>query len=104
MYYRIEPQDKYMVQTQSQMKATGITLPEVHGMLDTRVLPEKQKPQIQTENVVKNRPKLRRGRAGIKHKKPQPVADITTATTESHKIPSAQNVTKDNTDFPVPNQ
>ena len=61
---------------QSQTKATGITLPEVHGAkktLDTRVLPEKQKPQIQAEQVVKIRPRLGRGRAGIRHKKPQPV-------------------------------
>ena len=32
MYYRIEPQDRYLVQMQSQMKVTGITLPEVIGM------------------------------------------------------------------------
>ena len=52
---------------------TGITLPEVHGAnktLDTRVLPEKQKLQIQNEQVDKIRPKLGRGRAGIRHKKP----------------------------------
>ena len=48
-------------------------LPEVHGakkMLDTRVLPAKQKPQIQAEQVVKIRPKLGRGTAGIRHKNP----------------------------------
>ena len=59
-YYRIEPQDQYLVQTQAQTKVTGITLPEVRGMkktLDTRVLSEKQKPQIQAEQVVKIRPK-----------------------------------------------
>ena len=47
-YYRIETQDQYLVQTRSQTKATGITLPEVHGTkkaLDTRVFPEKQKPR-----------------------------------------------------------
>ena len=38
--------------------------------LDTRVLPEKQKPQIQAKQVVKISPKLGRGRAGIRHKKP----------------------------------
>ena len=51
-YYRIEPQDRYLVQTCSQMKVTRITSSEVHGAkktLDTRVLPEKQKPQIQAE-------------------------------------------------------
>ena len=72
-FYRIEPQDRYLVQTRSQTKVTGIMLPEVHGtkkMLDTRVLPEKQKPQIQAKWVVKIRPKLGRGRAGIRHKNP----------------------------------
>ena len=72
-YYRIEPQDRYLVLTQSQTKVTGITLPEVHGMkkmLETRVLPEKQKPQIQAKQAVKIRPKLGRGRAGIRHKNP----------------------------------
>ena len=36
--------------------------------LDTKVLPEKQKPQIQAKQVVKIRPRLGRGRAGIRHK------------------------------------
>ena len=106
-YYRIEPQDQYLVQTQSQTKATGITLPEVHSvkkMLDPRVLPEKQKPQIQAKQVVKIRPKLGRGRAGIRHKKPKSVADIMTTESKSHKIPTIQNVTKVNTNFSVPMQ
>ena len=80
-------------------------LPEVHGMkkmLDFRVLPEKQKPQIQAKQVVKIRPKLGRGRLGIRHKKPQPVVvDINATASKSHKIPTIQNVTKDNTNFPV---
>ena len=53
---------------QSQTKVTGIMLPEVHGAgktLDTKVLPEKQKPQIQAEQVVKVRPKLGKCRVGI---------------------------------------
>ena len=44
-------------------------LPEVHctkKMLDTNALPEKQKPQINGEQVDKKRPRLGRGRAGIK--------------------------------------
>ena len=77
-YYRIEPQDWYLVQTQSQTKVTGIMLPEVHSTnktLDTKVLQEKQKPQIQAKQVVKIRPKLGRGRAGITCKTPQSVVD-----------------------------
>ena len=30
-YYRVEPTDKFLVQTQSQMRATGVNLPEVHS-------------------------------------------------------------------------
>ena len=96
-YYRIEPQDQYLVQMQSQTNVARITLPEVHGTkktLDTRVLPEKQKPEIQAEQVVKIRPKLGRGRAGIRCKKTQPVADITATVSKSCKAPTIQNVTK----------
>ena len=66
--YRIEMEDNYLVQTHSQTKAVGISLPGVHGtkkILVTNTLIEKQKPQIQATQVVKFRPKLGRGRAGI---------------------------------------
>ena len=82
-------------------------LPEVHGAkktLDTGVLPEKQKPIIQAEQVVKIRQKLGRGRAGVRHKMLQPVTALTSAMSKSPKIPTVQNVTKDNTNFPVPKQ
>ena len=45
-YYNIEIKERYLVQTQSQMKSSGVTLPEVHSakkVLDTNVLPVKQK-------------------------------------------------------------
>ena len=67
-YYRIEPADKYLVQMQSQMRATGVNLLEVHGTRKTIAVNmpiEKQKPQIQEKQVNKNRPKLGRGRAGM---------------------------------------
>ena len=60
-------------------------LPEVHGakkILDPRVLPEKQKPRIQAKQTVKIRPKLGKGRAGIRHKKSQSVVDITATESE----------------------
>ena len=58
IYYNIEIEGKYLVQMRSQTKVTGITLPEaeVHGtkkMLDTNILLEKQKPQIQEKQVDK---------------------------------------------------
>ena len=55
---------------------TEITLPEVHSMkktLDTSILPEKQKPQIHSEQVDKNKPRLGRGRTRIKCKKNHPL-------------------------------
>ena len=36
-YYKIEMMDKYLVQTYSQKKATGINLPEVHGAKKTLI-------------------------------------------------------------------
>ena len=61
---------------QSQMRAAGVNLQEVHGAEKTIVtnMPiEKQKCQIQ--QVDKNRPKLGRGRAEMQCKHPYPVAD-----------------------------
>ena len=60
-YYSIEKKDWYLVQMWSQMRLSGISVPEVHSMkktLDTNVLPEKQKPQIHGKQVNKNRPRL----------------------------------------------
>ena len=57
----------------------GIAFPEVHSAkktLDTKVLPEKQKPLLQDKQVVEKRPRLGQGRAGIRHKKPQPAEEI----------------------------
>ena len=85
-YYRMEPQDRYQVQMQSQTKVIGVMLPKVHGTkktLDMITLSEKQGPQIHVKQVVKNSPKLGRGRAGIRCNKPQPVADITVDTGKS---------------------
>ena len=82
------------------MKVSGIALPEVHGAkktLDTNVIPEKQKSQIHNNQAHKNRPRLGQGRARIRRKKPQPVANISASTNRSHKIPTIQNVTKHST-------
>ena len=87
-YYRIETKDQYLVQTWSQTKVAGITLSEVHGAkkaVTTNMLPEKPKPQIHAKQVDKNRPKLGWGRAGIRCKKPQPVADTTASMGKSGK-------------------
>ena len=72
IYYSIETKEQYLVQTQLQVKSSRIALPEVHGTkkaLDTNILPEKQKPQLQNKQVVKNRPRSGQCRAGIRCKK-----------------------------------
>ena len=104
-YYRIETTNQYLVQTCLQVKATGISLLEVHGaskMLIISIPIEKQKPQIQVKQVDKNRPKLGRGRAGMQHKHPQPVADTLVSTNKLPKLPTVQKDAKDSMDFPVP--
>ena len=61
--------DKYLVQTQSQMKSSRIILPEIHGVkkiLDTNSITEKQKtaPQVKRSSEIK--PRLGQDRVGIK--------------------------------------
>ena len=34
-YYRVDPTDRYLVEMQSQTKAAGVRLPEVHGARKT---------------------------------------------------------------------
>ena len=68
------------------------------------MLPEKKKPQIHDIQVNKNRPRLGQGRTGIGQRKPKPVANISISASESHKIPTVQNTTKNSTDFSVPEQ
>ena len=106
-YYRIEMTDQYLVQTCSQIKAAGISLPEVHGarkMSVTSMQIEKQKPQIQVKQVDKNRPNLGRCRTGMQSKHPQPVADTLVSTNKLPKISTVQKYAKDSMDFPVPEQ
>ena len=71
--------DRYSVQTTSQVKASGIKLPEVHGAdksLDTHVRPGKQKPlsSLPIHNIHRQttcpipKPRIGQGRAGLKRK------------------------------------
>ena len=70
-YYNIdEDREKYMVQTRSQMKASGVQLPEVHGSrkrLDPHKIPEKQ-PQPIVGLDVERKLRLGQGRAGVRRK------------------------------------
>ena len=90
-FYRIDNEsnlprkDKYLVQTRSQVRASGIRVPEIHGAnkgLDPHVQPGKQKSfPIQTVNKGMPthpipKPRIGQGRAGLrrKAKAPLPIA------------------------------
>ena len=70
-YYNLEGADeRYMIQTRSQMKASGVQLPEVHGTrkgLVPHKIPEKQ-PQPIVRLSIEKRPRLGQGRAGMRRK------------------------------------
>ena len=99
-HYKIETEERYLVQMLSQTKSTRIKLREVHGVkktLDTNLLPEKQKVILQIKKTIENKPTFGQGRAGIRHRKPQLTENINASTNKSHeilKIPATQNVTK----------
>ena len=103
-YYKIEVKERYLVHTILQTKSSRVTIPEVYGakmILDMNILPEKQKVVLQNEKIIENKP---RGRARIRHNKPQLVERITASASKSceiPKIPMTQNVTKNRMDFPV---
>ena len=76
--------DKYLVQTRSQVRSSGIRLPEIHGVnkgLDPHMQPGKQKSfpiQIINKGTPTHptpKPRIGQGRAGlrIKVKTPQPI-------------------------------
>ena len=63
-------EEKYMVQTRSQTKASGVQLPEVHGSrkrLDPHKIPGKQ-PQPIMGLDVERKPRIGQGRAGVRRK------------------------------------
>ena len=73
-YCNIGNTEKYLVQTRSQTKSSGIKLPEVQGMsknLDANILPEKQHTNSIKRNIKK--PHIDQGRAGMRRRRPFPV-------------------------------
>ena len=75
-YYNVdENEEKDMVQTRSQMKASGVQLPEVHGSrkrLDPHKIPEKQLQPIMGLDVER-KPRIGQGRPGVRRKAPLPL-------------------------------
>ena len=62
---------------------------------------------LQIKKDVENKPRLGHGRAGIRHREPQLIENITTSTNKSHdilKIIMTQIVSKNRMDFPAQEQ
>ena len=87
-YYNIgENEEKYMVQTRLQTKASGVQLPEVHGSrkrLDPHRIPEKQ-PQPIVGLDVDRKTRIGQGRPGVR-RKALPLLDSKQGTSASKPI------------------
>ena len=87
-YYNVNKnEEKYMVHIRSQMKASGVQLPEVHGLrkrLDPHKIPGKQ-PQPIAGLDVERKPRIGQGRVGVKWKAP-PFLDPRQGTSTSKPI------------------
>ena len=97
--------DRYMVQTRSQTKASGVELPEVHGSskrLDPHRIPERQTQPIARLEIDK-KPRIGQGRAGMRRKAP-PLLDTRQGTSISKPIVISDEVeskkSKSTDDFP----
>ena len=93
-YYNIRNLEKYLVQTWSQVKSSGIKLPDIHGVgksLDLNVQPEKQvkKPMItRLKDISQIKPRLGQGKAELRCKiKTSITKPIVQAVEKSFKIP-----------------
>ena len=81
--YNVGYTEKFMVQTQSQTKSSGIKLPEGHGLrknLDPNILPEKQH-----TNPIKGsteKPHIGQGRAGMRRRRPSTINQTITQPSE----------------------
>ena len=71
--YNMRRDDKYLVQSRSQMKSSGVKLPEVHGVekgLDPHIKAGRQRlvsPMTDMRNPI-SKPRIGPGRAGIRRK------------------------------------
>ena len=93
-YCSIGKTEKYLVQTSSQMKSSGINLPEVHGMrksLNPNIPPQK----LHTNPIKGNteKPCIGQGRAGMRRRRPSPINQTIVQPSElSQKFPGAAEI------------
>ena len=101
-YYNIGNSVKYLVQTQSQARSSGIKLPEVQGISkgsDPNIQPEKQIAKPLFKEIPQAKPRIGQGRAWSRWKKPpinQPIAQ----SVENLKIPVLSKITMEVINLP----
>ena len=88
-YYKIEMKERYLGQRCSQTKSSGTKITRSpwckENMLDTNLLPKKQKVIMQIKKTIDNKPRLGQGRAGIRHREPKLTENITASRNKSHE-------------------
>ena len=89
-------EEKYLIQTRSQAKSSGIRLLEVHGMgknLDPKLKPEKL--HTISKQGSMERPCVGQGRAGMRRRRPDPINQpINQPSDLSQKIPGRTEIEK----------
>ena len=98
-YYNIGKLEKYLVQTLSQTRSSGIKLPEVHTVstnLDPNIQPEKQNSRpFKDSEISQEKPRIGQGRAGVRRRRSPPINQTITQTSElSKKIPEVSKIEK----------
>ena len=90
-YYNIK---KYLIQTRSQGRSSGIKLPEFHGLgrnLDSNIKPDKQ--HAISKQGSMERPCTGQGRAGLRRKRSDPINYPNNPTSDlSQKIPGRMKI------------
>ena len=99
-YYNVGMDSRYLIQMQSQAKAIGIKLPDVHKVdkgVDPNVKPERQilkSPNLATQPNLQNKPSLGQGRAGLRRKMKVPYTSTNTSTTQTCKSNKGTDIIK----------
>ena len=99
-YYNVGNDSRYLIQMQSQAKAGGIKLPEVHSVdkdVDPSVKPERhilKSPNLTTQPNHQNRPRLGQGREGLRRKMKDPYTSSNTSAIQRCKSNKRTDITK----------
>ena len=97
-YNNIGKSEKYLVQTQSQTKSSGIKLLEIHGVhknLDPNIQQEKHTIRpLKGNKISQEKPRIGQGRAGMRRRKPPINQPIAQSSELSKKIPEVSKLEK----------